>query len=92
MVRPRNPILTSIPILREIFSILDRKGISANETCRRSGININVLRAYRAGTNAPGTYALMELAKVAGYRLCLTSITREMPKETFTKESGSTNG
>jgi hypothetical protein len=72
----RKPILTAIPLVRQLFEEIDRRRIPYREIERLTGVHQVTLTTWKRGANAPRWGDFSNVASVLGYDIVL------QPKET----------
>jgi len=71
------PPRTAIRVARELFTEIDRRGLSVKDLMAACDISRSSLENWRAGRQAPMLLDFEILAHVVGYRLTLEPIERE---------------
>lgn len=70
----KRPIRTASPILRELFEMSERIGVTQIEMAKRSKIYQQQVSSIKAGKYEPGIMTVESLAHSLGYKLTLTML------------------
>lgn len=62
---------TASPIVRELFDVIDRLGLTYQEVSNRSGVSRPTLTRYKHGKHSPRVLDIEDIAQVLGYELKL---------------------
>lgn len=68
----KRPIRTASPILRELFELSEKLGVTQTEMANRSKIHPQQVSSIKAGRYEPGIMTVESLAHSLGYKLTLT--------------------
>lgn len=68
------PIRTASPVLRELFEIADKYGITQTDMAQRSKMYQQQVSSIKAGKHEPGIMTVESLAHALGYKLTLTRL------------------
>lgn len=70
----KRPIRTASPILRELFELSERIGVTQTTMAERSKIYQQQVSSIKAGKYEPGIMTVESLAHSLGYKLTLTRL------------------
>lgn len=71
----RHPVADR-PIIRELFTEFERKGMTQTEIARRLGRGATFINLIRRGTHSPNLFDLECLAEIAGMELTAVKVTK----------------
>lgn len=69
--QPRLPVRSALPIVRDLFEIIDQTGLSYEMLAKKAGCHKQSLTIWRRGKNAPGLQQFENVAMSLGYEVVL---------------------
>jgi len=69
--KPRKPVRSALPVMRDLFRIVDRTGLSYEALAKKAGCHKQSLTNWRRGEYSPYLQQFENMATALGYEIVL---------------------